>query len=171
VRRRRALLAAVAVLAAGYLAVTVAFFVEPTMGAVARPQAVVVLDGFGDRDARGFAVARADHVRTVAVSWPPYSTCPAPPSGLRVLCFVPHPASTRGEARVIARLARSHGWSRLVVVAGTTQVVRARLYLEHYYPGHVAYSGVDPTGVSGWLYQIVYGQGGLVKALFCRSAC
>lgn len=158
-------------LLAAYLAVTVAFFVKPPLGSVTHPQAVIVLDGYGNRDARGFAVARAAHVHTVAVSWPPYATCPSPQAGLRVLCFVPKPASTRGEARSVGRLARAHHWKSLIVVAGTTQVVRARLYLDHYFSGRLAFSGVDPTGITGWLYQIAYGQGGFVKALFCRGGC
>jgi hypothetical protein len=170
-RRHRVLLGAAAVLVLAYLGVTVAFFVKPTLGAAAHPQAVVVLDGYGNRDAQGFALARLAHVRTVAVSWPPYASCPAPRSGLRILCFVPHPANTQGEACAVARLARRHRWRSLMVVAGTTQVVRARVYLASAYSGHLAFSGVDPSGVIGWLYQIAYGQGGLVKALFSHRGC
>lgn len=165
------MLGVLAGLVAAYLAVTVAFFVKPPLGSVIHPQAVVMLDGYGNRDARGFSVARAVHVYTVVVSWPPYATCPSPPADLRVLCFVPKPASTRGEARSVGQLARAHHWKSLLVVAGTTQVVRARLYLDHYFSGRLAFSGVDPTGITGWLYQIAYGQGGFVKALFCRAGC
>ena len=104
--RWRAVFVVVAVLLAAYVAITVAVFVEPTLGLVTHPQAVVVLDGYGNRDARGLAIARADHVRTVAVSWPPYESCPAPQSGLRILCFVPNPVSTQGK-RVLSHGSRA----------------------------------------------------------------
>jgi hypothetical protein len=164
-------LAVVTTLVGVYSTVTVAYFVQPTLGRVAHPQAVVVLDGYGNRDSRAFAVAQADHVRTVAVSWPPYASCPAPRPHVRVLCFVPHPASTRGEAHAVARLARAHGWTRLLIVAGTTQVARARLYLERCYSGRLAFSGVDPEGLRSWMYQIAYGQGGLAKAIVSGGGC
>ncbi|MGH9028294.1 MAG: YdcF family protein [Acidimicrobiales bacterium] len=160
-----------AVLLAAYAGVSVAFFVEPTLGAVAHPQAVVVLRGYGGRVTRAFAIARAQYTQTVAVSFPPCTSCPAPQPGLRIRCFVPRPPTTQGEARAVARLARIHQWNRLVVVAGTTQVVRARVYLEHYYAGRVAFSGVDPVGFSSWLYQIAYGQIGFLKALVCPGGC
>jgi hypothetical protein len=164
-------IATVAVLVAGYAAVTAVFFVEPTLGSVARAQAVVVLGGYGNRDARGFAIARADHVRTVAVSWPPRSWCPPQQPGLKVLCFVPKPASTQGEARAVARLARAHHWKRMIVVAGTTQVARARLRLGRCYSGQVAFSGVDPPGLFSWLYEIAYEQAAFVKALVWQYGC
>jgi hypothetical protein len=172
-RRRwlRVVLAIVGVLLVAYGAVTIAFFVEPPLGAVPHAQAVVVLDGYGNRDARGLAIARVDHIRTVAVSWPPYSSCPAPRPGLRILCFVPHPVSTQGEARAVARLARQHGWTRLIVVVGTTQVVRARVRLERCYAGRLALSGVDPAGFFSWLYEIAYDQAALLKALVWQRGC
>ncbi len=163
--------AVVAVLLAAYVALSISFFVEPTLGAVTHPQAVVVLHGYGNRDARGLAIARADHVRTVAVSWPPYASCPKPQSGLRILCFVPNPVSTQGEARAIARLARVHAWKRLIVVAGTTQVVRSRLRLERCSSDRVAFSAVDPNGFFSWLYEIAYDQAALVKALVWQRGC
>lgn len=169
--RLRVVLEVVAVLVAAYVALTVAFFVKPTLGTLAHPQAVVVLDGYGNRDARGLAIARADHVRTVAVSWPPYASCPAPQAGLRILCFVPHPATTQGEARAVARLARIHRWRTLLVVVGTTQVVRARIRLERCYSGHFAFNGVDPIGFFGWLDEIAYDQAAMVKALVWQRGC
>ncbi len=165
------MLGVVAALLAAYVAVTIAFFVEPTLGVVTHPQAVVVLEGYGNRITRGLAIARADHVRTVAVSWPPYSTCPAPQRGLRITCFVPNPVSTQGEARAVGRLARVHHWRRLIVVAGTTQIVRARERLERCYSGQLEFSGVDPSGFFSWLYEVAYGQAALVKTLVWQRSC
>jgi uncharacterized SAM-binding protein YcdF (DUF218 family) len=54
---------------------------------------------------------------------------------VRVLCFQPNPFSTQGEARAVARLARAHGWSRVVVVTSTFHVTRARMLFRRCYPG------------------------------------
>ena len=160
-----------AVLVAAYVGVSVAFFVEPTLGSLAHPQVVAVLGGYGNRDPRALAVARAEHVRTVAVSWPPYSSCPSAQRGLRIFCFVPKPVSTQGEARALARLERLHGWKRVLVVAGTTQIVRARLRLERCSPARLAFVGVDPSGPFSWLYEIAYDQAALLKALVWQRGC
>jgi hypothetical protein len=170
-RRLHVLIAVGAGLVAAYFGITLAYFVESTLGVVPRPQVVVVLDGYGNRDARGIAIALADHVPTLAVSWPPYASCPPPRSDLLILCFVPNPVSTQGEARAVARLARLHHWNRLVVVAGTTQIVRARLYLERCYSGRIAFNGVDPTGFFDWMYEIGYSQIALARALVWQSGC
>lgn len=53
----------------------------------------------------------------------------------RVLCPEPHPYSTQGEARMIGRLARAHGWSRVVVVTSTFHVTRARMLVRRCYDG------------------------------------
>ncbi|MGH8987073.1 MAG: YdcF family protein, partial [Acidimicrobiales bacterium] len=170
-RRRRVVLLAVAVLVAGYLTVTGVWFVAPPLGTVAHPQAVVVLGGYGNRVARGFEIALRDGAGTVAVSRPSRSWCPPGPPGVDVVCFVPDPLSTRGEARAVARLARAHHWSRLVVVAGTTQVVRARVRLERCFSGQLAFSGVDPSGVLSWAYEVFYDQAALAKALVWQYGC
>lgn len=164
-------LAVVAVLLAAYVAVTIAFFVEPTLGNVGRPQAVVILQGYGTRDARGLGIARADDIRTVAVSWPPYTICPAPQAGLHVYCFKPHPVSTQGEAAAVGRLARAHGWRRLLVVVGTTQVVRAGVRLGRCTSARLEFSAIDPVGLGSWLYEIAYDQAALVKALVWQRSC
>ena len=55
----------------------------------------------------------------------------------RVICFEPTPFSTRGEARSIARLARQHGWNKVIVVTSTFHVTRARLLVRRCYPGQL----------------------------------
>jgi uncharacterized SAM-binding protein YcdF (DUF218 family) len=51
----------------------------------------------------------------------------------RVICFKAVPYSTRGEARTVARLAREHGWKRIVVVTSTYHVTRARMLFRRCY--------------------------------------
>jgi uncharacterized SAM-binding protein YcdF (DUF218 family) len=53
----------------------------------------------------------------------------------RVICFQAVPYSTRGEARTVARLAREHGWKRIVVVTSTYHVTRARMLFRRCYHG------------------------------------
>lgn len=172
-RRRyiRILLAAVGVLFLGFVAETLAFFVYPATGQVRQPQAVVMLDGYGNRLARAEMLARHDHVANLAVSDPPYGTCPAATAQLHVYCFHPTPVSTLGEARAVASLARQHHWTRLLVVAGTTQIERARLRLERCVTVQMAFSGVDPGGFFQWLGQIAYGEAAMVKALIWQTSC
>jgi uncharacterized SAM-binding protein YcdF (DUF218 family) len=55
------------------------------------------------------------------------------PLRYRVLCFQPVPYSTRGEARAIGRLARAHGWHRVVVVTSTFHTTRARMLIARCY--------------------------------------
>lgn len=172
-RRRRwtILFSVVAVLVVAYVVVTVVFFVSPEFGTVSRPQAVVVLGGYGDRFARGLAVARADHIGTVELSiGNTEAACPKV-SGVDLHCFAPHPASTQGEAHAIAVIARQHHWDRLLVVAGTSQVTRARLRIGRCYDGQMAFTGVDPEGLFHWIHDIVYDQVAMVKAVAWQWGC
>lgn len=59
----------------------------------------------------------------------------------RVLCFRAVPYSTRGEARAIARLARAHGWTRVVVVTSTFHLTRARMLVRRCYHGGLSMVG------------------------------
>jgi hypothetical protein len=165
---------AAAIVVAATTIVTVRFFVDPPLGAVQRPQAVVVLGGYGPRLQRGLAVARATHVHNLVVSIPPgprTQTCPRTTAELHVTCFVPDPQSTQGEARTIGTVARHHGWRRLVIVAGTTQVVRARLRIDRCYDGEMAFSGVDPTGLFAWVREVVYDEVAMMKAVVWQWGC
>ncbi|MBA3787838.1 MAG: YdcF family protein [Actinobacteria bacterium] len=59
----------------------------------------------------------------------------------RVLCPVPDPYSTRGEARLVARLAAERGWDSIVVVSSRFHLYRARLLFERCYEGRLAFVG------------------------------
>lgn len=55
----------------------------------------------------------------------------------RVICFEPVPFSTRGEARAIGRLAREHGWQRVVIVTSTFHLTRAKMLVRRCYHGRL----------------------------------
>ncbi len=59
----------------------------------------------------------------------------------RVLCPTPDPYSTRGEARLVARLARERGWDSIVVVSSRFHLFRAHLLFERCYDGRLAFVG------------------------------
>lgn len=59
----------------------------------------------------------------------------------KVLCPIPDPYSTRGEARMIARLARQHGWHKIDVVTSRYHVFRARIVIRRCYHGELAMVG------------------------------
>jgi len=160
--------AALAALLVGYVVVTVVFFLRPSLGSVSRPQAVVVLGGYGDRLAQGVAEARAHPGSVLEVSVP--GPCPRV-AGMAVHCFRPDPQSTQGEARAIAHLASAHHWDRLLVVAGTTQVSRADLRIGRCYHGEMAFADVDPQGIGSWLHFIAYDQAALAKAVAWQWGC
>lgn len=62
-----------------------------------------------------------------------------------VLCPKPDPYSTRGEARLIRRLARERGWDSIVVVSSRFHLFRARILIERCFDGRLALVGARST--------------------------
>lgn len=65
----------------------------------------------------------------------------------RIVCVRPDPYSTRGEARLAARLAREHGWRSLVVVSSRFHLFRGRTLFERCLDGEVAFVGSPNPGL------------------------
>jgi uncharacterized SAM-binding protein YcdF (DUF218 family) len=64
----------------------------------------------------------------------------------RVLCIRPEPYSTRGEAETVARVARTRGWRRILVVTSEYHVRRARMLFDRCLGGRrVAIVGTRPS--------------------------
>jgi uncharacterized SAM-binding protein YcdF (DUF218 family) len=59
----------------------------------------------------------------------------------RVVCIRPEPYSTRGEARLAARLARERNWDSVVVVSSRFHLLRARMLFERCFDGELAFVG------------------------------
>ena len=55
----------------------------------------------------------------------------------RIVCPRPEPYSTRGEARMAARLARERGWDSLVIVTSRFHLFRARTLFERCFHGRL----------------------------------
>ncbi len=144
----RRILLVLAVLVAAWLVACAFLFVWPHTGPPpAHADAVVVLSGGLDRRLDpAVALVRSGIAPVLVISSPDRGKWPkarALCSGrttlarVRVVCFQAKPYSTQGEAEAIGRLARAHGWNRVVVVTSTFHITRARMLVRRCYPGRL----------------------------------
>jgi hypothetical protein len=130
----------------------------------------------GDDDRLGLAVALAasNHAPLLVVSRGHLGyggPCPAAPAAqVKVVCFEPVPANTRGEAEFAGRLAAQEHWGSLLLVTSRVQDTRARLLMSRCFGGSVYVLGAQP-GLSELPGQIAYEWGALLKALVLERTC
>ncbi len=154
-------------------AATAWLLVWPVQGLPTRVSAIVLLAGPGNRMPVALQLADTHRASALVVSqgYRGYGgPCPPPQPGVKVICFDPDPADTRGEAEFVGRLAKQSGWSSVVVVASRPQGTRARILMERCFSGPV-YLATASLPLLNWPYQIAYGWGGLAKALVMDRAC
>lgn len=172
-RRRWPRVAGVVVVVLALVGATLRLFVYPTVNAPTRADAIVMLDGIGNRKAATFALARAGYAPVVAISTQSPGFCaanlPTIP-GVRFFCFVPKPATTQGEAEQTAQLAAQYGWKKVIVVVGRPQATRARIRIDRCFDGQLIVTTVAPPR-SAWPYTIAYEWGALVKAEILQRPC
>ncbi len=148
-------------------------FVWPPQGAPARADAIVMLQGEGDRLAAAQQLAREHRAPVLVISQgrDGYGgpCVPAMP-GVKVICFDPDPPDTRGEAEFVGRLARQDHWRSVIVVTTRAQDRRARILVSRCFTGSV-YVSTAAVPLRNWPYQVVYEWGALVKALTLNRAC
>jgi hypothetical protein len=148
-------------------------FVWPPQGAPARADAIVMLQGYGDR--LGAALRLADKHRApvlvISRGRDGYGgpCMPAPP-GVKVICFDPSPPNTRGEVEFASGLARQYGWRSLILVTLRPQDRRARILMQHCYSGSV-YVSTASMPAADWPYEIAYEWGALFKMLVQDPGC
>lgn len=83
-----------------------------------------------------------------------------------VICFVPTPFQTRGEAAAVEDLARRYGWESVLVITGTPHVTRARFIFERCTTLQVSVDDVNETrGLGDWAYAYAYQSAAFVKAV------
>jgi uncharacterized SAM-binding protein YcdF (DUF218 family) len=154
---------------------TARLFFRPSIDAPAAVDAIVVLGGEGKRIERGIELARAGFTDQLVVSeaggrqFHYRDVCTLPPSGLTTYCFDPDPRSTRGEARAIAKLAADYGWTRIIVVASTDQITRARMIIGRCFGGEIHV--VDVASTDSAFYRGAYEWGALLKAVVVNRDC
>jgi uncharacterized SAM-binding protein YcdF (DUF218 family) len=140
-----------------------------------RADAIVMFAGPGNRLPVALQLAREHRAPVLVVSLGHLGyggPCPAASSApdVKIICFDPDPADTRGEAEFAARLARRYGWRSVVLVTIAAQATRARVIIRRCYSGAV-YVVTASQAWYEWPYQIAYGWGSLFKALLLERAC
>lgn len=170
-----ALLAGVLLLAAG-IALTARLFLWPRTDDVRRADAVVVF-GARSRPERlpaGLRLIDRGVAPVLVLASAPLENplCRSPRrKRLEVVCFTPHPFSTRGEARTVGRLAARRGWRSLVLVTSTWHVTRARMLLRRCFDGKVLAVAARPRDRGDTVESIVREWGGLVEAIGWERGC
>ena len=170
---RRKTLAVLAALVVVFVAVTARVLVWPVEWTPPTADAIVMLAGPGSRLPVALRLAGEHRAPVLVISrgWMGYGgPCPPPTAGVRTICFDPDPGDTRGEAEQVGALARRYGWHSLIVVATRPQAVRAQLLLGRCFSGSL-YVATAPLPRDTWPYQIAYGWGSLLKAVFLVRGC
>jgi uncharacterized SAM-binding protein YcdF (DUF218 family) len=178
-RRRRFAVAGLfaAALVAAFLIATALLFIWPSQGTPARANAIVVLDGPGNRLGTAFKLAREHRAPLLLISLgTPYSdpgnVCPPGTSGVRVVCFNPKPGTTRGEAEYVGRLARRYHWRSIVLVTMTPQITPGRVWLGRCAgPGTTVYAVAAPLAVSAWPAAVWHEWGAVINEELIQRSC
>ncbi|AQA01548.1 hypothetical protein BVC93_02880 [Mycobacterium sp. MS1601] len=150
-------------------------FTRPHGDVLGKADAIVVLGG--DQDGRidyGLQLARQGYADTVVIadSYPAdypviRRACASSTARIEVVCFVPDPWSTLGEAMFASRMARERGWQHLIVVSWNFHMVRARYIFEKCFDGELT---MRPTprdydyDIFYWGYVYAYQYAALLKA-------
>ena len=168
-------MAAAALLVAVFCAATARLFVWPERGMPARVDAIVMLNGPGNRLPTALGLAWAHRAPVAVISrgspqWASGSSCAPQIPGVRVICFSPDPATTQGEAEFAGRLARRYHWRSIVLVTTTPQDTRARLRMERCFPGSI-YVMTAPLRAYDWPYALAYEWAATLKALLLQRTC
>ena len=167
------MVAAVLVVFLAFGTVTARLFVWPVQGMPTHVSAIVMLAGPGDRldTALRLADARRAPMLVVSRGHDGYgSPCPSKIPDVMLICFDPSPATTRGEAEVVGRLAKRYRWRSVVLVTTRAQDTRARIRVRRCFSGQVYVVTVPESG-SDWPYAIAYEWGATFKALILQRSC
>lgn len=173
--RWRLLIVGAALALAALSVATARLFVWPPHGMPARADAIVMLNGPGDRLDTALKLAWEHRVPVVVISqsspfWGHGSICAPEIPGVRVICFDPNPATTRGEAEFAARLAKRYHWHSIALVTTAPQDTRARLRMRRCFAGHI-YVVNAPLTTYQWPAEVVYEWAATIKALFLQPGC
>jgi uncharacterized SAM-binding protein YcdF (DUF218 family) len=171
--RRVLIVAVLAGVAIGVMA-TVAFL-WPRDDQVVAPAAVVVLGGpAAERTALGQALASEhDAVLVLSASAQWFGRQAGLRCGDDALCVDPVPVTTRGEARIVADLARAEGWEQLAVVTSDHHTARARVLFRQCLGERVSVVGASHSDGSWWADTSRYLREavGVVAAVTVQRAC
>jgi hypothetical protein len=158
-----------------FCAATARLFIWPEQGMPAHVDAIVMLNGPGDRlnTALGLAWQHRARYLVIARGSADYghgSVCAPRIPRVKVICFDPSPATTQGEAEFAGRLAKRYRWHSMALVAITPQDTRARLRMERCFSGHI-FVVTARIPLRTWPYEIAYEWAATIKALVFQPDC
>jgi len=173
--RWRYVVIALSVMLAGLGAATARLFVWPEQGMPSRVDAIVMLNGPGDRLHTALTLAWAHRAPMIAISrgsayWGHGTVCAPKIPRVTVICFDPSPETTRAEAEFAGRLAKRYGWHSIVLVTTTPQDTRARLRVGRCFSGKIYVTNALLPSYE-WPYAIAYEWGATIKALLLQRGC
>jgi uncharacterized SAM-binding protein YcdF (DUF218 family) len=172
-RATRRLFAALVAVLLTFGVITARLFVWPAQGMPASVSAIVMLAGPGNRLSLALRLAQQHRAPVLVVSrgWQGYGgPCPGATAGVKLICFDPDPATTRGEAEFAGQLAKRNHWKSVVLVATRAQDTRARIVMRRCFSGSI-YVATVSLSWDNWPYQLAYQWAALVKALVLYRAC
>jgi uncharacterized SAM-binding protein YcdF (DUF218 family) len=162
----------VAILLVAAIIAEIKLFVVPSSAASPAADIIVVLGGNQDwsRWRAGDELAAAHPGATLLLSvYPP--NCPSRVAGAaHIVCFVPSPKTTQGEARFATAYARAHNAKSMVVVVTADQATRARLRFSRCWGGKL-WIHTASAPVSSVLKYLFYENAALLKALVWQRKC
>jgi hypothetical protein len=176
-RRRWVILTAAAVLVVGIAAATARLLVWPQQGMPARVDAIVMLNGPGDRLDTALNLGWARRAPVLVISrgssyWGHGSVCAPKMPGVKVICFEPSPSTTQGEAEYVGRLADRYHWKTVVVVTIAPQITAGRIWLERCLPeGTTIYAVAAPLRSLAWPPAVLYEWGSIISAELVHRSC
>ncbi len=175
-RRLRKVAAVLIIMLAGFSVATGRLFIWPAQGMPDRVDAIVVLGGPGDRLGKGMELAQQGRAPVLAVSrgLPDdrllARVCGQRGRAYRLICFLPEPGTTRGEAESVGRLTKQYHWRSVVLVTTPDQDTRARIWFRRCFAGHV-YVVTTALPASKWPYQIAYQWAATFRAVVLQRSC
>jgi uncharacterized SAM-binding protein YcdF (DUF218 family) len=161
------------VLLALFCGATARLFIWPTTGVPARVDAIVVPGGPGNRIAAAITLAEQGRARYLVLSQGepvPPQLCGTRVGAAAVLCFMPDPDTTQGEAEGTARLAKEYGFRSIVLVTTPDQTWRAELRFARCYSDKI-YAVTTPLPKHLWPLMIAYQWAATLKAEVVNRAC
>jgi hypothetical protein len=167
---------ALAIVVAALGAATVHWFVWPPQQATpAHVDAIVVLNGPGDRLDTALDLARAHRAPMIVIpAGSGYqghgSACAPKIPGVTVICYDPNPSTTLGEEEFAGHLAARYHWQSVVLVAVAPQDLPARIWAGRCFSGKT-YMVNAPLPTSDWPSEIVHQWGSTIKAFFSPRSC
>jgi uncharacterized SAM-binding protein YcdF (DUF218 family) len=167
------------VVASTLLAIVIAIFaglpvyVSPQIDSLRRADAIFVLGGNGyERYPYAIELALQGLAPRVVMSNPAGAQdiwltdlCEHQRYAFTVSCFEPEPATTKGEASELRKLATEHGWRTVIVVTFRPHISRARYIIEQCFDGQLIMTeSPADLSIGYWMWAYAYQTLGYVRA-------